>query len=182
MQLKLRHLILFVLAALVLILGSTPGGALLAMAALMQLSLLINGIPLTKKSQFAALKIFLLSVPVLFFWAGAHSFVEIYLRESSYLFSSMAVMISLSLCFIINFQVVFVYQYLTASDFAVNAALQNAFNDIKDKRTAMLQSSLSLFLLTLVPLLSADWKLVFAVMVLQLYLNFDRVKTAVATF
>lgn len=182
MQLKLRHLILFLVAAIVLILSGTPGGALLAMAVLLQLCLLINGITLTKKSQWAAFRLFLLAAPVLFFWAGAHSFVEIYLHESSYLFSSMAVMISLSLCFIINFQIVFVYKYLAASDFAVNAALQNAFNDIKEKRTALVQSALILFLLTLIPLLSADWKLVFAVMGLQLYLNFDRVKTAVSSF
>ena len=182
MQLKLRHLILFLVAALVLIVGGMPGGALLAMAALMQLALLINGIPLTKKSQMAAFKVFLLAAPVMFFWAGAHSFVEIYLRESSYLFSSMAVMISLSLCLIINFQVVFVYGYLQTADFAINAALQDAFNDIKNKRAAMLQASLALFLLTLIPVFSADWKLVFAVMVLQLYLNFDRVKTAIANF
>jgi hypothetical protein len=182
MQLKLRHLILFLVAALVLILGGMPGGALLAMAALMQLALLINGIPLSKKSQLGALKIFLLAAPVMFFWGGAHSFVEIYLRESAYLYSAMAVMISLSLCFIINFQAVFVFKYLQAADFAVNASLQDAFNDIKNKRTALFLASLALFLLTLVPVLSADWKLVFAIMVLQLFLNFDRVKTALASF
>ncbi len=182
MQLKLRHLILFLLAALVLILAGTPGGALLAMAVLMQMALLFNGIPLTKKSQLAALKAFLLAAPVMFFWAGAHSFVEIYLRESALLFAAMAAMISLSLCFIINFQVIFVYKYLEAAEFAVNAALQAAFNDIKNKRAAMLQASLALFLLTLIPVFSSDWKLVFAVMVLQLYLNYDRVKTAVANF
>ena len=182
MQLKLRHIILFITADLILIISGLPGGALMAMAVLMQLALLFNGIPLTKQSQLAALKLFLISVPTLFFWAGAHSFVDIYIRESSFLFMAMAAFISLSLCFIINFQIIFSYNYLQKNDFNVNACLQNAFNEIKNKRRDLLISSLALFVFTLVPWLAADWKLVFAITVTLAYLNFDSVKKAVGHF
>ena len=182
MQLKLRHLILFLVAAVLLILGHLPGGALLGMAVLMQLAILINRIPLTKQAQIAVFKLFLLSVPILFFWAGAHSFVDIYIRESSYLFSAMAMMISLSLCFLINFQLVFTYSFLQQNDYGVNATLQNAFNEIKNKRMDLLKSSLVLFIFTLIPFFTADWKLVFAVMATHLYLNFAEVKKAVSNF
>lgn len=182
MQLKLRHLCLFAVACITLILGNFPGGSLLAMAALLQLNLLICGISLSKSSQIAAFKLFLYSIPVLFFWAGAHSFIEIYLKEASYSFGAMATVISLGLSFLIYFQVIFVFKHLELNHFNVGGAIQAALGDIKNKRAHLLKWSLILFILTLVPGLTSDWKLIFAVLVTQLSLNFDRAKKAAANF
>lgn len=182
MQLKLRHIILFVFASLLLILSDLAGGALLGLAALMQVALLIQNIELSKKSQWAALKLFLISIPLFFFWGGVHSFTTIYLRESRYLFFLMAGSVSFFLSFLIVFQIVFSYFYLAKNEFNVSATLQDEFNDIKNKKADLLKSALFLFIFSFVPWLTTDWKLVFAVTATHLYLNPSQLKKAVSQF
>jgi len=83
MQLKLRHLILYVVACLVLGFADIGGLSLLAIASLLQIAILIQGFPFTKNAQFAELKLFLITLPALFFWGAMHSFTYIYLKEAS---------------------------------------------------------------------------------------------------
>lgn len=182
MQLKLRHLILFVIACALLIFAQTPGGALLGLGSLMQLALLIHNLEISKKSQLGVLKLFLTSIPLFLFWGGIHAFVSIYLREGQLQLFFVALSITVLLSFLLCFQIIFSYRFLNSNNFEVVATLQDAFNNIKNRRNEFIKLSLLLLLLSFVPWLSADWKLVFAVMVIHLYLNQNQLKSALANF
>lgn len=178
MQLKSRHLILFVVACAVLIFSGMPGGALLGLAALLQVALLLHPLELSRRSQLAALKLFLVSVPLFFFWGGVHSFVLIYLKERQFVFFFMALIISAALTFLVSLQTVFSYYYLAAGRYELFATLNEAFNNIRSRRAEYLRITGLVFVFSFVPWLAADWKLVFAVTATHLYLSRLRLKTA----
>lgn len=182
MQLKSRHLLLFAIACLILNLAETPGGALLAIAVLLQLALLIHGLEISRKSQLGALKLFLVSVPLFIFWGGTHSFVSIYYHEDQYLFLGMSLIIMLALSFLLCFQVVFSYFFLKPNNYELIATLQSSFNSIKDRRNEFLKITFLLFIFSFVPWLKSDWKLVFAVTATHLYLNRGQLKKAISSF
>lgn len=150
---------------------------MLAVAVLMQLNLLMQNIPFTKKSQLAVFRLFLLSAPTLFFWGGAHSFAAIHINEGNYLFAAMSGALSLSVAFFVAFQMIFSYDFLEKCDYSVAATLQNAFNEMKNQKNRLFQITGLLFVLSFVPRLAVDWKLVFALTVTLFYLNRNRVKT-----
>lgn len=182
MQLKSRHLLLFVIACIVLIFSELAGGALLGLAVLMQLALLIHGIPLTRSSQLGALKLFLVSIPLVFFWGGVHSFVSIYMRENQFVFLLMALTIVAALTFLVSLQLVFTFYFLQKNNGELFASLNEAFNNIKDRRREYLRMTGLVFLFSFVPWFSADWKLVFALTATHLFLERSRLKTALANF
>ena len=182
MQLKLRHLLLFIVACALLNFAHTPGGALLSMGVLMQLGLLIHGLELTKKSQLGALKLFLVSIPLFLFWGGVHSLVNLYFGEGQYFFFYMALFATLGINFLLCFQVIFSYSFLKSNDFELIASLQDAFSNIKNKKNEFIKSTLQLFLFSFIPWLSVEWKLVFAVTATHLYLNRYQLKKALSNF
>lgn len=182
MQLKLRHFILFLVACVVLIFSQLNIGALLAIAALMQMALLINGHKLSRASQLCALKIFLLSIPLFFFWGGIHSFVIIYFQETQYLFAFMALMIDLFLSFLISLQVVFSYQFMEKSNYHAMASMQEAFNNIKHQRSYYFKTTALIFIFSFIPWLGTDWKLVFSLMATHSYLNWSRLRLVLLSF
>lgn len=155
---------------------------MLALGILMQLALLIHGLELTRKSQLGALKLFLVSIPLFLFWGGIHSFVIIYLSESQHLYFFMALAITLVLSFLLGLQVVFSYGFLQRNNFELIASLQDAFNNIKNRKADFFKTSLLLFIFSFIPWLSADWKLVFTVAVVHLHLNQNQLKKALSSF
>lgn len=182
MQLKLRHLLLFVVACLILMMSQLPGGALIAMCALMQMNLLVYNIELTKKSQLAALKLFLISIPLFFFWGGIHSFVTIYAKEQQYVYFAMALIVTAGLSFLLALQTIFPYWYLKANDFEAIATLQNVFNEIKNKKGDFVKITLILFILSFIPWFRTEWKLIFATMATHLFLHRGQLKKALSKF
>ncbi|AGH94626.1 hypothetical protein [Pseudobdellovibrio exovorus] len=180
MQLKLRHLLLFVVACAVLILANFSGGALIGLAVALQLSLLIHGITLTKKAQWGALRLFAMSLPLILFWGAIHSLLLIYLKEKHIFLVLMAGSVVICLSAITNLQLVFSYYFLQTADFKVLPAWQMAFSHLKKNQREFLQITLILFIFSFIPLLSADWKIVFAITATHLYLNRTRLKTALA--
>lgn len=179
MQLKLRQIILFFIACIVLAFSGVAGGSLLAVAALLQLSILIKQMPFTKQMQLAQLKLFLISLPVLFFWGGVHSFVFIYLKEKSFSFALMALSISMILSFIAAFQLIFTSEYLVKNDFSVSPALSEAFNDIKQQKNRLLQMAGLIFIFSFVPFFASDWKLVFSLTATVFFLNRSQLMKAI---
>lgn len=171
MQLKLRHIILFILACTILIYAGTPGGALIAMAAMMQLALLIYNIELVSKSQWVVFKLFLLAIPTFIFWGAIQAFTMIYLKEAQYFFCFTTLLITFALSFILCLQVVFPYKHLKANHHELIATLQETFNSLKNERAAFIKTTLLLFVFSLAPWISSDWKLIFALMVIHLILN-----------
>lgn len=182
MQLKSRHLILFIIACLVLLFAQTPGGALLAVGVFLQLALLLHGFEISRRSQLGAFKIFLSCVPLLMFVGGIHAFVRIYLREGHYLFLTMATAVLLLLLLLLSFQIVFSYYFLEKNNFELFATLQDAFNSLKDRRREFFKTVLLLIFFSCIPWLASDWKLVFAVTATHLFLNRARLKTAILNF
>lgn len=154
----------------------------MALAVLMQLNLLIHGLEVSRRSQIGALKIFLVSVPLFLFWGGIQSFVAIYFRESQFLFLGMASVILLTLSSMLCFQLVFPYYFFKQNNFELVATLQDAFNSLKDRRGDFFRITVLLFILSFVPWLKTDWKLVFAVTVTHLVLNRALLKRAIVTF
>ncbi len=177
---KLSHLLLFILACAVLIISGLTAGSLLALAMLFQINLLINQISLTKISQIAALKLFLFSIPVFFFAGGIQSFVQIYFLEGQWSFLFMAASISVLLSGLIGLQAIISFRYLTEARFQVGTTLQLVFNDIKNKKTQLYKTTGLVFILSFVPWLSTDWKLIFAVLMTQIILNWAQLKPELA--
>ncbi|MBC7742327.1 MAG: hypothetical protein H7061_09020 [Bdellovibrionaceae bacterium] len=177
---KLRHLVLFIISCGILIISEFPAGSLVALAMLFQLNLLLNRIPLTKNSQWAAFRLFLFSIPVFFFWGGIHSFTQIYLSEGQIIFFVMALLVSLMLSALVALQAVLAFHYLLEAQFKVGVALQFLFNDIKNKKNQLFKTTGLVFLFSYVPLLSTDWKLIFAVLTTQIILNWVQLKPALA--
>lgn len=155
---------------------------MLALAVLMQLALLIHGLELTRKSQLGALKLFFVSIPLFLFWGGVHSFVTIYFKEGQYIFFLMALAIAIILSFLLSIQVIFSYCFLKSNNFELMATLQDAYNNIKNRRNEFLKITFLLFLFSFVPVLGTDWKLVFTVAATHFYLNRNRLKMALLNF
>ncbi len=175
---KLRHLLLFIVSCTVLIISELPFGSLIALALLYQIALLMNSIALTKSSQIAAFKLFLFSLPTFFFWGGIHSFVKIYLLEASWLYFLMATLVTFGLCLIVSLQAVLVFKHLKESNFNISSALQSTFNDIQKSKSQLFMTTGLLFVFSFVPFLLTDWKLIFAVTAIHLYLNWRQLKPA----
>lgn len=179
----MRHILLFVAACALLILARFPGGALVALAVLMQMALLIHNFTLTAPAQIGVLKLFAVSVPLFFFWGGIHSFLGVYLNEGQFLFLIMAAVVSVAITAAVSFQIVFSYLFLEKNNFQVVATLQDAFNSLRDRKSEYFRIVGLMFVFSLIPFfLETDWKLVFAVMATHLYLNRHRLKTALASF
>jgi hypothetical protein len=182
MQLKLRHIILFVIASALLMLSQLPGGALLAICALMQMNLLIHGFELTKKTQLAALKLFAISIPLFFFWGGIHAFATIYVQEQQYVLLTMTLVISFGLSFLLVLQNILPYLYFQSYNYEVISSVQAVFNDIKNKKSDFFRITFALYVFSFIPWLKTDWKLVFAIMATHLYLHRNQLKRALSSF
>lgn len=178
MQLKSRQVLLYIAACTGLYISGLPGGSLLAIAVLMQMTLLLKGFEFTRRSQMAMFKLFLFSVPLFFFWGATHSFVTIYLHEGVYFMALSAAVLTASLTFVLVFQLIFAMNYLAAAEFHVNGALQNAFNEIKNHLSELVKATALIFVLSFVPVLHEDWKMVFALTATLAYLNRSQLKQA----
>jgi hypothetical protein len=171
MQLKSKQILLYILACAILLISKVAGGALLALATLMQLSILIQQIPFTKQSQLAFFKLFLITLPVTFLWGGAHSFVFIYLKQGSWLQAIMAFSLSFTLILVLNFQLLYSNQFLEKNNFQVIRSLNDAFNEIKNNTRRFFKTAGLIFMFSFFPWGPDDWKLVFALTATLVVLN-----------
>jgi len=133
---KLRHLILFIIACAVLILAELPGGSLLALSVWLQIYNLLVQKEFSKRSQRWAFFLFLIALPFVFFWGSIHSFLFVYLHEKQILFSMMAASIDICLCLIGAVYFSFAFEVAESAQFQVNASLKRAFAEIKIKKAA----------------------------------------------
>ena len=182
MQLKLRQLILFILACAILIYSQLPAGSLLAMAVLMQLMILVQSFEYSRRSQIAVAKLYLFSIPSFFFWGGARSFVSIYFFEQQYVLFLMSCVITFSLSFLIAIQSINSFLLLEANNFNVLKSIQSSFNSVKKNIKNLSKISVLIFIFSLIPIPGADWKLIFAVAATHLYLNWVQVKKVIGPF
>lgn len=183
MQLKLRHLLLFLISCIVLIFSDFAGAYLLALLSLFQLLFLLHSIKPTKSLQFAALRLFLLSWPLMFLWGGVFTMLQIYIAEQSYLFLSMAAVLSFLITVLINLQTIHIYRYLSAENTTVTKALSLTYQNIKNIRFELLKSSIILYLLCFIPLSTEpEWRIIFSITVSTLILNWAKLKSEALSF
>lgn len=175
---KRKHVLLFLISCLLLYIGDVFASGLIALALIFQMNLLFQNIPLTKASQLAAIKLFFFSVPIFFFLGGIHSFMFVYFQDSNWLFLLVAAFVAYGLFFLVNFFCFFTFNYLEQNQFKISLAIQNAVNEIHHKKRGLLIQTSFLFILSLVPLLNTEWKIIFAIMVYQLYSSRQRLKQA----
>lgn len=141
----------------------------MALALIFQMNLLFQNIPLTKDSQRAAIKLFFFSVPIFFFLGAIHSFIFVYFKNAHWLFLFFSIIITFGLFFLVSFFSFFAFGYLEQSQYKVIASLQAATNDIPHKKKGLLLQTFFLFIVSLVPFLNTEWKIIFSLMAYQLY-------------
>lgn len=173
---KRKHLLLFIISILLLCISDMFAAGLIALALIFQMNILFYQIPLTQASQLAAFKLFLFSIPVYFFLGGIHSFISVYALSGQWLFLIFAISIAFCLFFIANFLSFFCFHYLEANNYQISIAIQKAISDIHRKKKDLLWQTSFLFVVSLVPFLNTEWKIVFALMVMQLYSHRHQLK------
>lgn len=173
---KLRRIVLFIIAAILLILGDLPGGSLLALFAWLQVYNQIAQKTFDRKTQTWAALLFLSSLPFLFFWGSIHSFLFIYLNEKQFLLTTMALVIDCCLCLAATVYFVFAFDQAKLANFEVIKSLNLAFASIKTKKTTYFKLSCFFLIFSLIPFINADWKIVFSVMATQLFVFQNRQK------
>ena len=178
---KLRHIILFLLASATLMAANFAGASLLAFGLWLQINTLFENNLISKNSQLWALKLFLLTVPFLFFWGSTHSFLFIYASEQNWPFLMMATSLNFCLCLIATICYVFTFKVASTANFQAVNSFQQAWILAKEKKIDFLKYSGLLFLFTLVPLFNTDWKIVFAIMATHLFLNRHRLTQVFAS-
>lgn len=178
---KLRHIILFLIASATLMAADLAGASILAFCLWLQINTLFKNNLISKNSQLWALKIFLLTVPFLFFWGSTHSFLFIYASEQNWPFLLMATSLNFCLCLIGTVCYILTFEAASTANFKVIDSFQQAWILAKNKKIEFFRYSALLFVFTLIPLFNADWKIVFGIMATHLFLDRHRLKLVVAS-
>ncbi len=168
---KSRHILLFILACATLIAADFPGGSLLAVFAWLQVNTLMTQKSFNKSSQTWAAKLFLISIPFLLFWGSIHTFLFIYMKEQNWLFFVMTIALNICLTSIAAIYFIFTFKVAHESNFKLISSLGAAWQACKKNKVEFFKCSAFVFILSLVPLFSAEWKIVFAIMATHSYLN-----------
>ena len=173
---KLRHLILFFVACISLILSGFPGGSLIGLFAWLQIATLMTQPQFNKKTQVWSTYLFLISIPLVLFWGACHSFQIIYFNEQSFLFFAMALLVNFLLSGLATVYFVLTFKVAEKVNYQIFQSLDQALKSIKDDRKYFFKASGLIFALSLIPFLSADWKIVFSIMATHLILNRHQLK------
>ena len=168
-NMKRKHLLLFIVCCVLIYVSELFAGALIAVALIFQMNLLFEGIVLTKQSQITAFKLFFLSAPLFFFLGGIHSFISLYFKDGQWLYLLFALVITFFLFFLVNFFCFFVFRFLETSHFNISVAYQKAFIQIKNAKKGLFAQTFFLLVLSFVPYLTSEWKIIFSLMAFQLY-------------
>ncbi len=168
---KSKHVVLFLLSCVLLYISDIYGSSLIALALFFQVNLLLLKIPFTKKTQIIALQLFVCSIPLFLFLGGIHSFLFLYYNEGQWLFFLFACIISFSLCLVAHFLSLFVFNNVKIETNHLAQVYQNSFNEIKNHKKEILLQTVCIFILTFIPVINSDWKIIFGLTATQLYLR-----------
>ena len=173
---KLRHLILFFIACSVLMLSHLPGAALVVLFVWLQIYALLTQKLFNKQVQLWATSIFLISIPLVLFWASIHAFLFIYFNEQSWLFFLMALVLDLCLCFVAAIYFILTFQVAERAKYNLISSLKSATQQIRIAQKDYFLKSVLLFTLSLIPFAAPDWKIIFAITATHLFLYRNRLK------
>ena len=169
--LKLKHLILYFITFLLLYFSEIPGGALLSLAAWMQMCILLWRMEYNVKNQVTMLIYFLTLVPLFFILGSSSDFTKIYLREGSILFSFFVFVMTLILSFITVLFAVYAFKQ-NISNFNVTQIYTAAIKSIQNQKKELALASFCLFLLIILPVpMRQDFKIALSIILIHLYLK-----------
>ncbi len=173
---KLRHLILFFIACVVLVLSHLPGAALIVLFAWLQINALLSQKLFNKQVQIWAASLFLISIPLVLFWSSIHAFLFIYFNEQAWVFLLMALILDFCLCLVAAIYFILTFQVAEEAQYQLIPSLKAATQQIRLAQKDYFSKSAILFLLSLVPFFASDWKIIFAITGTHLFLNRNRLK------
>lgn len=169
--LKLKHLILYLITYFLLYFSNMPGGALLSIAAWMQVCILLWGLDYNLKNQVNIFLYFITLMPLLFFLGSCSDFTKIYAREGSIiLLFVVSIMTALISTLTALFTVLSFSQNI--SNFNVSQIYTVVIkNFLKNKKELFMMSSF-LFAFILFPLpMRQDFKITLSIILIHLFLK-----------
>ena len=174
--LKLKHLLLYVVTFLFLYFSGIPGGALLSLAAWLQICVLLWKMDYNAKNQVTMLLYFLTLVPLFIFLGSSSDFARIYLKEGSLIFFLFVTIMTLMVCF---FTVLFAINSFkqNISNYNVSQIYTASIKAIQSQKKELALTSFSLFVLILLPIpIRQDFKIALAIILIHLYLKRKQVQ------
>jgi hypothetical protein len=174
--LKLKHLILYFITFLLLYFSDLPGGALLSLAAWLQMCILLWRLDYNIKNQVNMLVYFLTLVPLFFFLGSTSDFTKIYLREGSMLFFFFISFMTLIICFLTVLFGIFCFKQ-NISNFNVSQIYTSAIKSIQHQKKELALTSICLFVLILIPIpMKQDFKISLSIILIHLYLKRKQIR------
>lgn len=178
--LKLRHLILYILAFVFLYFSQMPGAALLAIAAWMQICILLWKLQYNVRNQMRMFFYFLTLIPLFLFIGASSELIHMYLKESSILFFLFSAVLTFILCFFVVLLTVFVFRDFDRTQ-KITDIYVSAFNSIKNKKRKLAASATILMLISLLRIpLAQDFKIVLAIILIHLFLHRKQVQLLIS--
>ncbi len=179
--LKLKHLLLYFFTFLLLYFSEVPGGALLGLAAWLQICVLLWGLEYNAKNQITMFLYFLTLIPFFFFLGTSSDFTRIYLKEGSLIFFFIVTIMTLIMCFItVLFTVLSFTQNI--SNFNVTQIYIATLKSISLQKKKLAGASFCLFLLIILPIpLRQDFKIVLSIILIHLYLKRKQVQGLISS-
>ena len=166
---KLKHLLLYFVTYLFLYFSDIPGGALLSLAAWMQVCILLWRLDYNIKNQVTMLIYFLTLTPLFFFLGSSSDFTKIYLKEGSIVFFLFVTLMTLIISFITVLFSIFCFRQ-NISNFNVAQIYTSTIKNIRYHKKELTLTSSCLFLLILLPIpMRQDFKIILAIILIHLY-------------
>lgn len=175
--LKLKHLILYFITFLLLYFSGLPGGALLSIAAWMQMCILLWKLDYNVKNQVTLLIYFLTLMPLFFFLGSSSDFTKIYLKEGSILFFFFVTIMTLMISFMTVLFSIFCFKQ-NISNFNVSQIYTSAIKSIPLQKKELAITSFCLFVLIILPIpIRQDFKISLAIILIHLYLKRKQIQS-----
>ncbi len=169
--LKLKHLLLYFVTYLFLYFSDIPGGALLSLAAWMQVCILLWRLDYNVKNQVTMLVYFLTLMPLFFFLGSSSDFTKIYLKEGSIAFFLFVTFMTLIISFMTVLFSIFCFKQ-NISNFNVAQIYTATIKNIPFHKKELALTSFCLFLLILLPVpMRQDFKIILVIILIHLYLK-----------
>lgn len=163
-----KIIVLFLILSVILLASGFSAGGLIALALWLQVYLKLIPVQLTRNSQVWAFKVFLCAIPLLLFWGSVHSFVILHFQEQHWLFFMLSFILDAMLIALGNIQIVWLFQVAEISDFKLDQSFKKIIPFVRFNQKYFYISSLILFVLSFLPIVSIEWKILFALIATQL--------------
>lgn len=156
-----------------------PGGALLCIAAWMQVCILLWKMDYNVKNQVTMLLYFLTLMPLFFFLGSSSDFTKIYLKEGSLIFFLFVTIMTLIISFMTTLFSIFCFKQ-NISNFNVTQIYSATIKSIQTQKKELALTSFCLFLMIILPVpMRQDFKIALAIILIHLYLKRKQVQDLV---